>query len=129
MTDPDEAKHSAEYRAEQMAKLDAKIANAVRQRDQGTGKRHQDEHYSQAQQGWRMVIELVAGILIGFAVGFGLDSLFGTMPLFLVVFILLGFAGGVRTMMRTAQELQEEKLAEEAETKDLAQSARRDERD
>ena len=129
MTDPDEATHSADYRAAQMAKLDAKIENAVRQRDQGTGKRHQDEHYSQAQQGWRMVIELVAGILIGFAVGYGLDSLFGTLPIFLVVFILLGFAGGVRTMMRTAKELQEEKLADEAETKDLVPSAGPDERD
>jgi ATP synthase protein I len=123
VSDPDEAKHSAQYRAAQMAKLDAKIENAVRQNTQSKGKRHQDEHYSQAQQGWRMVIELVAGILIGFAVGYGLDSLFGTLPIFLVVFILLGFAAGVRTMMRTAKELQEERLADEADTKDLAPDA------
>jgi ATP synthase protein I len=28
------------------------------------------------------------------------------MPIFLVLFILLGFAAGVRTMLRTAQEIQ-----------------------
>ena len=69
-------------------------------------KRHQDEHYSMAQQGWRMVIELVAGLMIGFGMGYGLDRLFGTLPIFLILFTLLGFVAGVRTMMRTAGEFQ-----------------------
>ncbi len=66
--------------------------------------RHQDEHYSQAQHGWRMVIELVAGLLVGVGIGYGLDRLFGTIPIFLVLFTLLGFAAGVRVMLRTAAE-------------------------
>ncbi len=53
-----------------------------------------------------MVIELVAGIAIGFGMGYGLDSLFGTIPIFLVLFTLLGFAAGVKTMIATAAELQ-----------------------
>ncbi|MBY6046102.1 AtpZ/AtpI family protein [Vannielia litorea] len=65
-----------------------------------------DDHYHAASQGWRMVIELVSGLGIGVAVGYGLDVLFGTLPLFLVVFTLLGFAAGVRVMMRTAAEFQ-----------------------
>ena len=75
-------------------------------------KRHQDEQYSQAQLAWRMVIELVAGLGIGFGIGYGLDSLFGTMPLFLVLFILAGFAAGIKTMLRSAKEVQERKVAE-----------------
>ncbi len=63
------------------------------------------EHHSQAQAGWRMVTELVAGLLIGFGIGYGLDAVFGTLPWFLVVFTLAGFAAGVRVMLRTAQEL------------------------
>lgn len=66
------------------------------------------EHHSMAQVGWRMVIELVSGLGIGAAMGYGLDVLFGTLPLFLVVMTLLGFAAGVKTMMRSAQELQGE---------------------
>jgi len=69
-------------------------------------KPHQEEHYSQAQMGWRMVSELVAGLLIGVGAGYGLDALFGTIPLFLVTFTLLGFVAGVRVMLRTAQEFQ-----------------------
>ncbi|MEO0428131.1 MAG: AtpZ/AtpI family protein [Pseudomonadota bacterium] len=63
-----------------------------------------------AMRGWelafRMVSELVVGIAIGSAMGFGLDTLFGTLPAFLLVFGLLGFAAGVRVMMRSAEEAQ-----------------------
>jgi len=55
---------------------------------------------------WRMVTELVAGLLIGFCIGYGLDWVFGTLPVFLVIFVLLGLAAGVRVMMRTAQDAQ-----------------------
>jgi len=81
-------------------------------------KPHTDEHYSQAQLAWRMVIELVAGLMIGFGIGYGLDTLFGTMPIFLVLFTLLGFAAGVQTMVRSAREIQEKQVAEEAEKKE-----------
>jgi ATP synthase protein I len=52
-----------------------------------------------------MVTELVVGMLLGLGIGWGLDALFGTRPVFLVVFALLGFAAGVRTMLRTADEV------------------------
>ncbi|MEP3299638.1 MAG: AtpZ/AtpI family protein [Pseudoruegeria sp.] len=77
--------------------------------------KEQEEHYSMAQHGWRMVIELVAGLGIGFGIGFGLDTLFGTMPLFLVLFILLGFVAGVKTMLRSANEIQEKHAAQAAQ--------------
>ncbi len=74
-----------------------------------------EEHHSQAQLAWRMVIELVAGLGIGFAMGYGLDALFGTLPVFLVLFTLLGFAAGVRTMLRSAEEVQKEQTGETPE--------------
>ena len=55
---------------------------------------------------WRMVTELVVGVLVGGVMGWGLDSLFGTMPLFLIVMGLLGFAAGVRIMLRSAEEIE-----------------------
>jgi len=76
-----------------------------------------DEHYSQAQMAWRMVIELVAGLGIGFGIGYGLDLFFGTLPIFMVLFVLLGLAAGVKTMLRSAQEMQDEKVAEDATEK------------
>jgi len=61
--------------------------------------------FTQGSLAWRMVTELVAGMLLGLAIGWGIDSLFGTRPAFLVVFVLLGFPAGVRVMMRTAEEV------------------------
>jgi ATP synthase protein I len=61
--------------------------------------------YTQSSLAWRMVTELVAGMGLGVGIGYGLDRLFGTIPLFLMLFALLGFAAGVRVMMRTAEDV------------------------
>ncbi len=71
------------------------------------------EGHAMANHAWRMVTELVAGLLIGFGIGYGLDVLFGTLPVFLAIFSLVGFAAGVRTMLGTARQVQE-KAAEAA---------------
>ena len=60
--------------------------------------------------GWRMVIELVVGLLIGFGIGMGLDIFLNTKPLFLIIFILLGFVAGVKTMLNTAKNMQKDSL-------------------
>ena len=89
---------------ERLEALNARIQAA---KGEPETKRHQDEHYSMAQQAWRMVIELVAGLGIGFGIGYGLDAVFGTRPWLMVLFIFLGFAAGIQTMLRTAREVQE----------------------
>lgn len=61
--------------------------------------------FSQGEVAWRMVIELATGIVLGVAIGYGLDVLFGTLPLLLVIFSLVGFAAGVRTMLGTARQM------------------------
>lgn len=87
---------------------EAKAATAPR-------RSQKEEHYSQAQVAWRMVIELVAGLMIGLGIGYGLDTLAGTKPLFLVLFIFAGFAAGIKTMLRSAKDLQEPKAASGAD--------------
>ena len=97
---------------DQMKRLEDRIAAAKKAQDP---KPRADEHYSAANLAWRMVIEMVSGLGIGFGIGYGLDSLFGTTPIFLVLFTLLGLAAGVKTMLRSAQEIQDQKLADEAD--------------
>ena len=94
----------AETDQDRKARMDALEAKLATKRQAEVPPRHQDEHHSQVHIGWRMVTELVAGLGIGFAMGYGLDLVFGTLPWFLIVFTLLGFAAGIRTMMRTAKE-------------------------
>ncbi len=99
---------------EKLKELENRIA---RVRATNAPKPVKEEHHTMANMAWRMVIELVAGIAIGFGIGFGLDWLFGTMPIFLILFIGLGMAAGIRTMMRTADEVQKMHTAQAAEDK------------
>ena len=99
---------------EKLNELENRIA---RIRAANAPKPAKEEHNTIANMAWRMVIELVAGIAIGFGIGFGLDWLFGTMPIFLILFIGLGLAAGIRTMMRTAEEVQKMHMAQAAEDK------------
>ncbi|MEM6974185.1 MAG: AtpZ/AtpI family protein [Pseudomonadota bacterium] len=55
--------------------------------------------------GFRMMLELVVGIAIGGAMGYGLDWLIGSLPLFTIVLGLFGFAAGIRVMLRSAEEV------------------------
>lgn len=89
---------------ERLKALEDKI-EAAKKANQSDSRK--SEGVSAGEVGWRMVTELVAGIFIGFGIGYGLDVLFGTMPIFLVLFTMFGFAAGVKTMMRSANELQE----------------------
>ena len=50
--------------------------------------------------GLRVGIELVSAIIVGVAIGYGLDWLLGTKPVFIAVFVLLGGAAGVLNVWR-----------------------------
>ena len=104
MTDPD--------RQLQMQRLQAKL-DAAKKRN--APKPRVDKTVDESHLAWRMVIELCAGLGIGFGIGFGLDSLFGTLPIFLILFVLLGLAAGIKTMLRSAQELQKRAIGLQAE--------------
>lgn len=88
--------------AERLKRLEDRLAKAQEQRKEPE---RQPSKYQKSSLAWRMVIELVVGMVLGIGIGFGLDELFGTRPVFLVIFALLGFAAGVRTMLRTADEV------------------------
>ena len=50
----------------------------------------------------RVATELVAGIVVGGALGWALDEFFGTSPLWLVVLFFLGAIGGMMNVWRLA---------------------------
>jgi ATP synthase protein I len=50
----------------------------------------------------RLGADFVAGVVLGAAIGWGIDRLFGTSPWGLIVFLLLGFAAGILSVLRTA---------------------------
>lgn len=65
--------------------------------------------FSQGEVAWRMIIELSTGLVLGLAIGYGVDVLLGTLPVFLIIFCGIGFAAGVKTMLGTARTMGETK--------------------
>ena len=93
--------------SERMKRLEDRLEAARRAQDKPGQRSVGQQKFTQSSLAWRMVTELVAGMILGLGLGWGLDSLLGTRPVFLVVFALFGFAAGVRTMLRTAAEVKE----------------------
>jgi ATP synthase protein I len=53
-------------------------------------------------KGYKLASEFVGGVLVGGLIGYGIDYVAGTLPLFLIVFLLFGFAAGILNMSRAA---------------------------
>jgi ATP synthase protein I len=89
--------------------LESRLAKVTAQ--EAPAKTNTVKGFSQGEVAWRMVIELVTGMLLGVGIGYGLDVLFGTLPVFLIIFSLIGFAAGVKTMLGTAKQLAKDAAA------------------
>jgi ATP synthase protein I len=55
----------------------------------------------------RLATELVVGVFGGGFIGWLLDKWLGTLPLFLVIFLLLGIAAGILNAVREARRMNE----------------------
>ena len=69
----------------------------------------------------RFATELVAALVVGGGLGWGIDWLFGrfghhTSPVFLLVFFVLGAAAGIRNVMRAAAEINAKMASKDLET-------------
>ena len=53
-------------------------------------------------QGVKLASEFVAVVLVGAALGWGIDRVAGTSPWGLIIFLLLGFCAGVVNVVRSA---------------------------
>src|SRR5262249_62145595 len=57
-------------------------------------------------QALKLATELIAGVAVGGFIGWALDRLFGSAPLLMVVFLILGAAAGIMNVVRAAKEMQ-----------------------
>ena len=99
---PDEAALSA-----RLGSLDHRLSEIRDSRKIGTDQSGNEQDAAQARAsamavGLRLSSELVAGVLVGAALGWGFDRLLSTSPWGLIVFLLLGFVAGVINVMRAA---------------------------
>jgi ATP synthase protein I len=98
---------------EQMAQDPDRLRELGRKLDE-TQKRHMERAKSpppgQLGIAGRFATELVAAVVVGGGVGWGIDWLFGhfgyhTRPVFLLIFFMLGAAAGILNVKRAADEI------------------------
>lgn len=92
--------------------LDARLRAAQEKRGkrlEGRGGKQDAEGRTARGQGiglaLRIGTELVAGLVVGVAIGLGLDWWLGTKPWFMIVFFILGSAAGIVNVFRTMSGL------------------------
>jgi ATP synthase protein I len=76
--------------------------------------------------GFRIAIELLAGVVVGVGLGFFADRWLGTSPWLMLLGIVLGTAAGIVNVLRAVKSMERTRRAVEAEerTNRTAQSAR-----
>ena len=92
MTGPDPSREEAIRRLNERASaLETRTAKPVR------------EYGAQAvNQGYRLLAQLTGGVLLGVALGFGIDAVANSAPWGMIVGVLLGFGVSVWLAVRTA---------------------------
>jgi ATP synthase protein I len=99
---PDEAALSA-----RLSGLGDRLSTLEKTRQTAKGQTGTEEQNARSRNsmmavGLRLSSELIAGVLVGALIGWGIDYFLSTSPLGMIVFLLLGFAAGVINVMRSA---------------------------
>jgi ATP synthase protein I len=97
--DPSSNAEDAEL-SRRLRELDKRIGD--RRIDLGEDVREEQPRSPGVAMALRLGADFVAGVVVGAALGWGFDKLFDTSPWGLVVFLLLGFAAGLLSVMRSA---------------------------
>jgi ATP synthase protein I len=86
--------------------LDARLKAARGQSDTESAPRGRGTQ-SGLGQGLRIGIEMVVSVAVGAGLGYFIDNWAETTPLFMIVFLFLGFAAGIMNVLRIARGLDE----------------------
>lgn len=81
--------------------LDEKIATFKKQEQIEQAENQNNTEYSSAAAGFQISTELLAGVLIGVAIGYVFDKMFNTTPWLLVIFTIFGGAAGLLNIYKT----------------------------
>ena len=60
---------------------------------------------------FRFSTEMVSALAVGAGLGWGIDWLFGTHSIFMVIMLVLGAAAGIRNVIQAAKELNAQAMA------------------
>jgi len=89
--------------ADTLEELETKLEKARRRNKV----RREDTPPSKLGIAFRLSTEIVAAVIVGGGIGWGLDRLFGTSPVLLIVMFLIAVGAAFRNVIRAANEMNE----------------------
>ena len=69
-------------------------------------KKNNDSNAASLGKALKISTELVAAVVVGSTIGFLLDSWFGTKPLLIICFFIMGVAAGILNVFKSAKKMQ-----------------------
>ena len=88
---------------EDLSLLKSKIDQA---KERKTKKTHSPKFVSASGLGFRSATDLLAAVVVGGAIGYVFDNMWGTKPIMLVIFLLLGGAAGFLNVYRIVKNIE-----------------------
>ena len=105
-TDPTQRTPSSQDRQKSPDDDFAARLAAARSRRVGDGDKTSDaaaRNTGQLGLGFRIAVDLLAGVLVGVGMGLAFDRWLGTSPWLLLLFLVFGFAAGMTNMLRSVR--------------------------
>lgn len=98
-----QAGESADSFDRRLADAEARMRGKSDKADTSTTEQEGSADYSAFGLAMRIGTEMVAALIVGVVLGYGLDRLCGTKPLFLILFSLVGGAAGMLNVWRAVK--------------------------
>ena len=99
---PDEAALSARLGSLDQRLSEIRDGRKIGTDQSGSGSGDGAARASAMGRGFQLSSELIAGVVVGALIGWGIDHVLPTKPWGLIVFVLLGFTAGVVNVIRSA---------------------------
>ena len=96
--------------------IERRLESLRRETSVKTGEDAEKATYSVGSLMWlafNVVSDLIAGVVCGLGMGYGIDRLFGTRPVFIAVFLVLGCVAGVVNVVRFLKRYEERQHEEQ----------------
>jgi ATP synthase protein I len=84
-----------------------KKLHLIRDKNLKEDKKEENISSKELGQGLRIGIEMVVSIFLGAGLGFLIDRWFNSFPIFMILFLILGFAAGIMNTLRIMSGLDE----------------------
>ncbi len=86
-----------------------RLADALKQAGMNKNEKNKEDSgssFAALARGMRIGFEFLGGIVTGLAIGYGIDYYAGTTPLFLTIFLFLGFGAGLLNIYRLLNNIE-----------------------